>query len=77
VAGLNWKRCHKHPTRPCNSTVFFFFLNTQQKKASDLITDGSEPPCGCWDLNSGPSEEQSAEPFLQPLPVTLNSEVAR
>jgi hypothetical protein len=41
-----------------------------QKRASDLITDGCEPPCGCWDLNSGPSEEQSvlltAEPSLQP-----------
>jgi hypothetical protein len=38
------------------------------------ITDGCEPPCGCWDLNSGPSEEQSlnresvlltSEPSLQ------------
>jgi hypothetical protein len=32
--------------------------------------DGCEPPSGCWDLNSGPSEEQSvlltAEPSLQP-----------
>jgi hypothetical protein len=32
--------------------------------------DGCEPPCGCWDLNSGPSEEQSAllttEPSRQP-----------
>jgi hypothetical protein len=32
--------------------------------------DGCEPPCGCWDLNSGPLEEQSVllttEPFLQP-----------
>jgi hypothetical protein len=41
-----------------------------QKRASDLITDGCEPPCGCWDLNSGPSEEQSelltTEPSLQP-----------
>jgi hypothetical protein len=27
--------------------------------ASDLITGGCEPPCGCWDLNSGPSEERS------------------
>ena len=31
-----------------------------------------EPPCGCWELNSGPLEEQSvlltAEPFLQPPP---------
>jgi hypothetical protein len=35
----------------------------------DPITDGCEPPCGCWDLNSGPLEEQSvlltAEPSLQ------------
>jgi hypothetical protein len=23
------------------------------------FTDGCEPPCDCWDLNSGPSEEQS------------------
>ena len=41
-----------------------------QKRASDLITDGYEPPCGCWDLNSGPLEEQSvflpAEPSCQP-----------
>jgi hypothetical protein len=22
------------------------------------ITDGCEPPCGCWELNSGPLEEQ-------------------
>jgi hypothetical protein len=32
---------------------------THQKGASDPITDGCEPPCGCWKLNSGPSEEQS------------------
>jgi hypothetical protein len=36
---------------------------------SDLITDGCEPPCGYWELNSGPPEEQSvllnAEPSLQ------------
>ncbi|GAB1295876.1 Cilia- and flagella-associated protein 36 [Apodemus speciosus] len=32
---------------------------THQKRASDSITDGREPPCGCWDLNSGPLEEQS------------------
>jgi hypothetical protein len=34
-------------------------LQTHQKRASDLITDGCESPCGCWDLNSGPLEEQS------------------
>ena len=30
-----------------------------QKRAPDPITDDREPPCGCWDLNSGPSEQQS------------------
>jgi len=42
------------------------------------ITDGCEPPCGCWDLNSGPLEEQSvlltAEPSLQPRFMVLNFE---
>jgi hypothetical protein len=37
--------------------------------------DGCEPPCGCWELNSGPLEEQSvlltAEPSLQ-LPCSFN-----
>jgi hypothetical protein len=37
--------------------------------------DGCEPPCGCWDLNSGPSEEQSvfslAEPSGQPISIFL------
>ena len=50
-------------------------LQTHQKRASDLITDGCEPPCGCWDLNSKPLEKQSvlltAEPSsLQPLQFT-------
>ena len=41
-----------------------------QKKAPDLITGGYEPPCGCWELNSGPLKEQAmlltTEPSLQP-----------
>jgi len=45
-------------------------FQTHQTRASDPITDGCEPPCGCWELNSGPLEEQSvlltAEPSLQP-----------
>jgi hypothetical protein len=74
------------PTEPSHQTPPFFFFKDLftylcitcrytvaviQKRASDLITDGFEPPCGCWDLNSGPLEEQSvpltAEPSLQPL----------
>ena len=46
------------------------YLQTHQKRTSDPITDGCEPPCGGWDLNSGPLEQQSvlltAEPSLQP-----------
>jgi hypothetical protein len=41
-----------------------------QKRESDPSTDGCEPQCGCWELNSGPLEEQSVlltiEPSLQP-----------
>jgi hypothetical protein len=42
-----------------------------QKRASDLIIDGCEPPRGYWKLNSGPQEEQTmpftSEPSLQPV----------
>jgi hypothetical protein len=52
---------------------------THQKRASDPIIDGCEPPCGCWDLNSGPLEELSvlltAEPSLQPLACALKGEL--
>ena len=34
-------------------------MPTHQKRASDPITEGGEPPFGCWELNSGPLEEQS------------------
>jgi hypothetical protein len=51
-------------------TVHYSCLQTLQKTAPDFITDGCEPPRGCWDLNSGPLEEQSAlltpEPSHQP-----------
>ena len=51
------------------STLCCSCLQTYQKKPSDLVTDGCEPPCGCWELNSGPLEKQSvlltAEPSLQ------------
>jgi len=52
-----------------------YYSQTHQKRASDPITDGCEPPCGCWELNSGPLEEQSmlltTEPSLQPLNAVL------
>ena len=49
--------------------VYYSCLQTHQKRASDIIMDGYGPPCGCWNLNSEPSEEQSvlliSEPSLQ------------
>jgi hypothetical protein len=52
------------------SQVHYSCLQTYQKRASDPSTDGCEAPCGCWNLNSGPSEEQpvllTTEPSLQP-----------
>jgi hypothetical protein len=42
---------------------------------------GCEPPCGCWELNSGPPEDQSVllttEPSLQPVAIKLGSEMAQ
>ena len=29
-------------------------LQTLEKRASDLVIDACEPPCGCWDLNFRP-----------------------
>jgi hypothetical protein len=58
--------------------LFIYFmcpLLQTHKRASDPITDGCEPPCGFWELNSGPLEEQSVlltvEPSLQPPPLPL------
>ena len=33
------------------------------KRAPDFIIDDYEPPCGCWELNSGPLEEQPVSAF--------------
>ena len=66
--------------------IFIYSLRIQysvcmsacQKTAPDLITDGCVPPCGCWELNSGPLEEQTmlltTEPSLQPQIYFLNPE---
>ena len=48
--------------------IYCCSLQTHQKRTSDPITYGCEPPCICWALNSGPLEEHSvfltAEPSL-------------
>ena len=40
-------------------SALFVCILAGQKRAPDAITDGCEPPCGCWELNSGPLEEQA------------------
>jgi hypothetical protein len=51
----------------CELSVFC----EHQKRTPDLITDGCEPPDGCWGMNSGTLEEQpvlsTTEPSFQPL----------
>ena len=47
-----------------------------QKREPDLITDGCESPCGYWESNLGPLEEQAmlltSEPSLQSYTRSLN-----
>jgi hypothetical protein len=49
-----------------------------QKRASDPL-NGCEPPCGCWELNSRPLEEQpvflKSEPSHQPPFIILKCEL--
>ena len=64
--------------------LFIYFMYTStlsadipayQKRAWNPITDGCEPPCRCWELNSGPLEEQSelltSEPSLKPPSLSV------
>ena len=41
------------------STPHLSCLQTHQKMSSNPMRDGWEPPCGCWEMNSGLLEEQS------------------
>jgi hypothetical protein len=56
--------------------VTVFRHSRRGQRALDLFADDSEPPCGYWELNSGPLEEQqsvllTAESSLQPDPLLL------
>ena len=53
--------------------VYFVHMGTLSECSSalqDRASDSCELPCGCWELNLGPSEEQwvllTTEPALQP-----------
>ena len=51
------------------------YMPSCQKRAPDTIINGCEPSRGCWELNSGPLEEQSvlstSEPSLQPPEINF------
>jgi hypothetical protein len=57
--------------------IYYMEVHFRHTRRGHLIpiTDGYKPPCGCWDLNSGPLEEQSVlvttKPSLQPLFLIL------
>ena len=57
----------------CVCNILSACMSKGQKRAPDLIIDGCEPPCGCWELNSGPLEEQvvllTTEPSHHPNSV--------
>jgi hypothetical protein len=50
-------------------TVLPIYMPRHQKRLPVLVANCCEPPYGCWELNSGPLEEQSmlstSEPSLQ------------
>jgi hypothetical protein len=50
-----------------------------QKRVPNLLIDGYEPPCGCWELNSGPLDEQpvilTSEPSLHPSTAFLKDDL--
>ena len=41
-----------------NSTCLRICLYAGARSPKTRVTDSYEPPCGCWELNSGPLEEQ-------------------
>ena len=63
----------------CLYTMCMPGAHRDQKSSSNIpgtgVKDGCDPPCGCWDFNSGPSEEQvvllTTEPSLQTLQAVV------
>ncbi|KAL6074356.1 hypothetical protein STEG23_012106, partial [Scotinomys teguina] len=53
-----------------HSVSYVMQLRSSKRSPGTGVTDSCELPCGFWDLNPGPLEEQpvllTAEPSLQP-----------
>jgi hypothetical protein len=47
-------------------SVLFTYIPACQKREPNVIMDGCEPPCGCWELNSGPMEVQPVLSATEP-----------
>lgn len=47
-------------------------LSAQHNRASDSITESCEPPCGCWELNSEPLQEQPVKALVPSLPLAAS-----
>jgi hypothetical protein len=62
--------------------MYFIYMSALSSSMPALSEEGTrshggcEPPCGFWDLNSGPLEEQlvllTAEPSLSPNPLSCH-----
>ena len=59
-----------------NLFYYFMFIGESVRCPGTGVTDSCELPCGCWELNSGPLEEQpvllTAEPSPQPKENVYN-----
>ena len=55
---INIKNCEKSNSLFLDLFIYYVYsvlsacVPAIQKRAPDLITDGCESPCGCWELNS-------------------------
>jgi hypothetical protein len=80
---LGLKACTTTPSFLKNIYLFYVYkyivCSYLQRRESDPVTDGCEPPCKCWKLNLGLLEEQSVlltpEPSLQPDNFSFMDEV--
>lgn len=62
----------------CIYNLYITYVQCSQKPKEDIrfyeigITDDQKPPCGCYESDQGPLQEQpallAAEPSLQPQP---------
>jgi hypothetical protein len=69
--------CAEHRAGTLSKTKSFFFNVNTLSLSSDTPEQGigshyrwCEPPCGCWEMNSGPLEEQTVLLTAEPAPKT-------